>query len=280
MTATATRKDRTKALLADLEAGIDRLVTSDEWHRYLATAAKFHHYSFGNILLILAQRQDATQVAGFHKWIDLGRHVRKGEHGIWILAPITRKVEDDETGETSYRLVGYKSVPVFDISQTDGEPLPEPAHLLTGDAPEGLYKRLVNIASDLGFPVEDSDTGQANGVTYYATAEKDARIAINPDREPLHRAKTLAHEIAHAILHGPEHKLDLDRGQIELEAESTAFVVLATLGIDSGDYSFGYVTGWADAEQDADKARTKIRASAARIQAAATQILDALDGAE
>lgn len=267
--------DRTKELLANLEDGIDSMTSSDKWQDYLATAAKFHRYSFGNTLLIMFQDPFATQVAGFRKWQELGRQVRKGEKAIWILAPLTVRDRDSEAeagdGQRRVKLIGWKSVPVFDVAQTDGEPLPEPVKLLDGDHPEDMFERLTEVALSLGITsVTDADLGSANGVVY-----GDGRVEIHPDRPGLQRAKSLAHEIAHWQLGHCEQGNTLTRGTRELEAESAAYVVMASLGIDTSDYSFGYVAGWAGGD-DADKARAGIKASAGRIQKAATVILDAL----
>jgi antirestriction protein ArdC len=267
--------DRTKEMLASLEDGISKLADSGEWQRYLATMAKFHRYSFGNVMLILFQNPDATQVMGFGNkagtsgWKSLGRSVKKGEHAIWILAPMTRSETDEDTGAKSQVVFGWKTVPVFDVSQTEGAPLPEVTRCLDGQDPDGLFGQLADAALALGVAsVADADLGQANGVTH-----KDGRIEIHPDRSPLHRAKTLAHEIAHWQLGHLADGNKSGRGLCELEAESVAYAVMGSLGFDSGDYSFGYVAGWAE---DAEKAKDGIRASAGRIQKAVTAILGEL----
>ena len=268
--------DRTKELLASLEDGIGKLTSSDEWQRYLATMAKFHRYSFGNTMLIMFQCPEASQVAGFRKWQELGRQVRKGETAIWILAPVTvrDREHEAETGDRRTKLIGWKSVPVFDISQTDGDELPEPVKLLDGDEPEGLYAGLTGVALSLGITsVTDADLGEANGTTY-----ADGRIEIHPDRTGLQRVKTLAHEIGHWVLGHLTAECELTRGQRELEAESVAYVVMGSLGVDSGEYTFGYVAGWAGGE-DAEKAQAGIRASGTRIQKAVGTVLGALETA-
>ena len=275
--------DRTKELLASLEDGIGNLTSSDEWQRYLATMAKFHRYSFGNVMLIMFQRPDATRVMGFGSkdgstgWKSLGRSVRKGEHAIWILAPMTvrDREAEAEAGGKVMKVIGWKSVPVFDISQTDGDELPEPVKLLDGDEPEGLFAELTGVALSLGITsVTDADLGKANGVTY-----ADGRIEIHPDRTGLQRVKTLAHEIGHWVLGHTTSECELTRGQRELEAESVAYVVMGQLGVDSGEYTFGYVAGWAGGE-DAAKAQAGIRASGTRIQKAVGTVLGALEAAE
>lgn len=150
--------DKTEALLADLHAGVRNLTSSEEWQRYLDTAAKFHNYSANNQLLIHLQRPDATRVAGYRKWEEMDRQVRKGEHGIAILAPVLVRDHDDSCSKPKrgcrcpQKLVGYKTVYVFDVAQTDGEPLPEPVgvELLGGDAPAHLWAALEAQCEDAG----------------------------------------------------------------------------------------------------------------------------------
>ena len=259
MNSTAQRPE----LLAQLTEGVARLTTSDEWRRYLTFQSAFHNYSFGNVLLIAAQRPTAAQVAGFHAWRKLGRHVLKGEKAIWILAPMIYK-QDDAAGADDERVVrGFKYVPVFDVAQTDGEDLPTVCNRLAGDDPSGLYLRLTGVAQALGFRVEMADLpGSTNGDCSHV----ERSIRVRADNSPAQQVKTLAHEIAHAILH--EHFSN--RGLAELEAESTAWVVCQSLGVDTSDYSLGYVATWAGG---GDEAITAIKASCDRIQKTAAQIL-------
>ena len=266
-----------------LSSGIAALTSSDAWSQYLATQAKFHNYSFRNSLLIALQRPDATQIAGFRKWLEMGRHVRKGEKGIYILAPMVC-ADKDEAGEKTgtSTIKGFRMVAVFDVAQTDGEDLPEICSTLIGKDPTDAYGRLECVASDLGFTVSlvDECLGKpgANGVTFFgrdAITGVGRMIQIKATNEPAQRVKTLAHELGHAILHDPETTPSSSRELKELkelEAESVAFVVCEALGIDSSVYSFGYVVTWAGA----DKAAELIAASGTRIQKAAHQILDAL----
>jgi antirestriction protein ArdC len=261
MTATQDRSE----LLAALKEGISQLTTSDEWQRYLECQARFYNYSANNVMLILAQRHGATQIAGFNAWKKLGRFVRKGEKAIWIIAPMTYKVKDDDkrTDDEQSVIRGFKWVPVFDISATDGQELPSVCQQLAGDDPEGLFARLTTVADSIGFHVEDAELdGGVNG----DCAHQLHRIRVEVTNSPAQRVKTLAHELAHAILHGEAH----DRALAELEAESTAYVVCRSLGIDTSDYSFGYVATWAG---DGEKAVAGITASCQRIQKAAATIL-------
>lgn len=155
-------KNNHPELVARLTTGIAALTASEEWQRYLDFQSRFTDYSFGNVLLIAAQLNKATRVAGFNAWRKVNRFVRKGEKAIWILAPMVYKLT--ENGETDRVLRGFKFVPVFDISQTDGEELPSVCNRLEGGDPDGLFGRLVAVAQSIGFTVEDFEfDGSSNG---------------------------------------------------------------------------------------------------------------------
>lgn len=251
-------------LIDKLTEGITALASSEQWRRYLDTQSRFHRYSFGNVLLILAQREHATRVAGFNTWKRLGRSVCKGEKAIWILAPMIYKTTDDQESDERV-LRGFKWAPVFDIAQTDGDELPSAATRLNGADPAGHYNALVCVAESIGFAIRDHTfDNSTNGDCSHA----ERRIRIETRNSPAQRVKTLAHEIAHAILHESYG----NRAVAELEAESVAYIVCAALGIDSADYSFGYVTTWAGG---ADQALAAIKTSGERIQRAAAGILRA-----
>lgn len=255
-------ENRSAALLEELRAGVNGLTTSEGWAEHLAVQAKFHHYSWGNCELIARQMPEASHVAGFHRWLELGRHVVKGSKALWVLAPMV--VKDKATGDSEVK--GFKAVPVFDISQTEGADLPaDPCSLLRGDD-NSAWVALSSVAGGLGFAVVDVDAlpNDANGCCHH----EPPTISVRTDREPAQRAKTLAHEIGHAILHGPKRD-GMTRDLIELEAESIAYVVCSALGIRSDDYSFGYVAQWVGA----DKVDAALKTSATRIQKAADQIL-------
>jgi antirestriction protein ArdC len=258
-------------VLATLAEGITGLTSSEGWRKWLEAQRRFHHYSFGNTLLIIAQRPDATQVAGFHTWLRLSRHVRKGEKGIAILAPVVRRhrVADEATGEETV-VIGapsaFRIAYVFDVSQTEGAELPPaPVSKLQGDDPDDRYTQLVEVAHSLGFTVEEDYL--EGGVNGDCSHEKQ-RIRVEVRNDPRQQVKTLAHELAHAILHASR---ELPRERMELEAESVAYMVCADLGIDTAAYSFGYVATWAGGGDEARKALTE---SAQRIQKAARLILD------
>lgn len=262
--------DRRTELLATLAEGVSRLTESDRWRAWLDVQRRFHRYSWGNCLLIAIQRPDATRVAGFHAWHHLGRHVRAGEKGIAILAPIVprlRVTKDD--GEETVVLGTprrFRVAHVFDVAQTAGRELPEvPVTKLSGSAPDELYDRLRGVADSLGFIVEeDYFDGEVNGLCEHSVR----RITVEVRNDPRMQVKTLAHELAHAILHGDA---SLPRERRELEAESVAYVVCADLGIDSAAYSFGYLVAWSDGGPAAERA---IAEAAQRIQRAARVILD------
>jgi antirestriction protein ArdC len=265
----------TEDLLEQLRTGIADLASSEAWVAWLCAARKFHRYSFSNQLLIALQRPDATQVGGYRKWQQFGRQVRKGEKGITIIAPCVRKVrgttvDGDRQDETDVRVTGFTCAHVFDIAQTDGEPLPEICTQLLGDDPVGAFHRLEAAATALDFtvdvvPLSDSLNGDCNHVAH--------RIRVNVDVSPMQRVKTLSHELAHAWLHGPDlMPADMPRGVKELEAESVAYIVCQEFGIDSSQYTFGYVAGWVGSG-----ASNAISSSAQRIVQATRVILDLLE---
>ena len=199
----------------------------------------------------------------------MNRFVRKGEKAIWILAPIVYKNIDAEDGEDERIIRGFKFVPVFDVAQTDGEELPTVCNRLTGDDHDGVYTTLLAAAVSIGFTVEDHEF---NGTTNGDCTHSEHRIRVETRNTPAQRVKTLAHEIAHALLH---ESFD-SRALAELEAESTAYVVTQSLGIDSSDYSFGYVATWAGG---GEQAIAGIKASCERIQRTAATILRAFEPA-
>ncbi|HXQ18251.1 MAG TPA: ArdC-like ssDNA-binding domain-containing protein [Acidimicrobiales bacterium] len=252
-------------LVNRLTEGIADLTSSDRWRRYLDFQSRFHRYSAGNVLLILSQRPDATRVAGFRAWQALDRSVRRGERALWILAPmVRRRCIGDPEGEA--RIGGFKWVPVFDVSQTEGADLPSVCRPLSGDDDGPAFERLIEIATLIGFRVEDH---RFDGPTNGDCCHRRRRIRVEVARSARQRVKTLAHELAHAILH----ERVGDRSVAELEAESTAYVVCQHLGIDTAEYTFGYVATWAGGGAAAIAA---IKASCDRIQRAADTIVGSL----
>jgi antirestriction protein ArdC len=259
-------------VLDRLNDGLRALGSSECWRSWLEVQSRFHHYSFMNTVLIRSQCPEATYVAGFRAWKAIGRHVRTGEAGIRILAPVIRSRQQGvgSNSEEGEALVGFRAVSVFNFAQTDGRPLPAPVSLLRGADEADLYGRLCRIATAMGFLVELARfPDERNGDCDF----RERRIRIRSANDPAQRAKTLAHEIAHAALH-----IDVDdRALAELEAESVAFIVCANSGLPSGSYSFGYVASWAGGTDDAINA---IKVVGGRIQRTAEQILRDLETTE
>jgi hypothetical protein len=271
--------DRLAAIHAQLLDQVERLTTSEAWHATLTVAARFHSYSPNNVLLIAAQRPDATRVAGYRAWAQLGRQVRKGEHGISILAPVLRRTGPNtatsnvttpprtpsEDGGPSRVLAGFRVTHVFDVSQTDGPDLPDvrPA-LLDGASPLGLWSDLYDQVEAAGYTIDYADLGEANGRTDFT----DHTVVLHTSRSGAQLTKTLAHELAHIALHAPDIRPDgMTRDTAEVEAESVAYVVTAAHGLFADDYSVPYVTGWAGGDV------ARIAASATRVLATSRTIL-------
>lgn len=231
-----------------IEAAARELLTSDGWKRFAEVRGSFHRYSFGNCCLIAAQCPEATRIAGFRKWIELDRQVRKGERSIKIMAPMTYKGKDDN-GDDETR-VYFRAVPVFDIAQTDGEPLPTiPSEPLTGDSHAHLIPVLEAFAVSIGWTVETGDTGDADG--YAAPTEQRIRIGAHLT-EPNRQVRTLVHEIIHALGIGyKEH----GREVAEVLTETAAFVACRSLGLDTGGMAIPYVASWGESD-DLEAIRT------------------------
>jgi hypothetical protein len=242
------------------------------------------------------QRPDATHVMpygakdGSTGWPTVGRHVlgpdpvtgEQRAHAIYILRP--RFAPDPENDGKWTKLIGFASARVFDISETEGDPIPEHyIHKLEGEAKDALWNALVSFAATIDFTVSiTAIPGSANGDTHYHAKAKGGKIRVEESNTDLQQLKTLAHEILHALLHNPyeQHteygKLIISNRPLkELEAESGAFIIMGALGYDSGDYSFGYVTNWA--AEDPKLAHEGIKASAQRIQHMAKRVLEAID---
>jgi len=263
-------RERVNAALSTLEQGIDGILDSQSFAAYLATMAKFHHYSAGNVLLITLQAPEASRVAGYQRWKQLGRQVKLGEKGIKILVPHVHKRTDEETGEEERIVRNFGLGTVFDVSQTEGNPLPEPPVAReireSSDAGVALFGHLMRFVEGEGVTVEREDLTQAHG--YYAPGER--RIALGCHLVGDQRTKTLAHEAAHFVA---DHRGWSRREDAETVAESVAFVVLNHYGIDASDYSFAYVATWAH-----DRAVVKRNLDA--IQRTAHALIDGIEGAD
>lgn len=233
-------REKVKELYENLKSGVSELVTSGKFHEYLKFQTRFHRYSFSNTMLIFLQMPEATRVAGIKTWNSMGRKVKKGEKGIKILAPLTRKVTDEDTGEEKWILNGFKTVTVFDVSQTEGKPLPELAPDLQGDTQNGrqLYEQLM-LAADV--PVKFGETGSAKG--YYHPVKREIVLSDNYSGDEL--TAILLHEIVHSIVEKDPPKDKADRERAEIVAEGATYVVAQYFGMDTSSSSFGYVIGWA-----------------------------------
>ena len=282
--------ERLAELTDKLENGIKELYASGRYAEYLAAMSKFHQYSFGNALLILLQCPAASQVAGYNTWKKLGRQVKHHEKGIKILAPcpyqkrVEQERKDPATGltlygpdgkplrETSYVSATYfKVVTVFDVSQTEGRELPRiGVSELAGEVSDFpmVYARLAELSP---LPVEQGPVpGTAKGYTSFI----EGRIVLRPGMSQAQTIKTLVHEIAHAMLHDPSQVSDNEprqRREKEVEAESVAYVVCQHFGLDTADYSFGYVAGWSRGRELAE-----LKASLDRIHSAAGEIINTI----
>ena len=272
------RTDRLEALHQQLAAGVEAIRDGQAWADWLTVASRLHTYSFNNQILIAMQKPEARMVAGYGAWQAMGRQVRKGEKAIWILAPVTRRartdadgtVDGDDLAGTSPApdpattgagrgrgsVVGFRGAGVFDVSQTDGDPIPTPPapQLLEGHAPPGLWDALTSVITARGFTVTRCATaaeiGGANGLTDYGTRA----VTVRGDVDDAQAVKTLAHEAGHVLLHDPRDRSEgpACRDLIEVEAESVAYLVAAHHGLDTADYTFAYIAGLGRAGQRGD----------------------------
>ena len=266
-----TRTDKLAEAHGRLTRAVEEIVSGEDWQQMLAVAARLHRYSTANVMLIRAQRPDATRVAGYRTWRSLGRQVRKGEKGIAILAPCVyraRPVDDadeERSPELARILRGFTVVHVFDQSQTEGRPIPEVAPiLLEGDAPVALWECLAAQVHAAGFSLSRGDCSPANGRTDFAART----VVVAADLAPAQAAKTLAHELGHILMghDGTEYATGC-RGRAEVEAESVAFLVCSTAQLPTDGYSFPYVAGWANSPE-------VVRATAEAVIGCARRILD------
>ena len=261
--------EATTAAREQLAEAVAQMADSETFGAWLRARGAFRDYSLNNCLLIATQRPDASQVAGYKAWQKLGRQVRKGEHGIRILAPMGGKVADEKTGDTTYRVFGFRVVSVFDIGQTDGDPLPELEYRpLEGDAPAGMVETLAQVAANVGLRIEYR-TLELAGAHGYLRRSKSL-IVVDVDQAPAMRAKVLAHELGHFFDPMLTETPDLyreHRGDCEAVAESVAYVIAHAFGCDAGPSAIGYVCSWTDGDAQ------RVADLAARIDAATASIL-------
>ncbi|MFP4554781.1 MAG: ArdC family protein [Actinomycetota bacterium] len=246
---------RAEELHQDLLEQVAQLRTSEEWLEAMVTAARFHDYSFGNWLLLWSQAEHrgttVTRPAGYRRWQSLGRQVRKGEKGYRILAPVTRRVKVDRADDedTELRVVGFRVVTVFDIAQTDGEPLPDVGpRLLTGEGDADLLEAGISMIEDAGYSYAVEPLRGPNGVT----RPGGRQVLVDSGLEGAQLTKTTIHELAHVLMHADDGRVDC-RGRVEVEAESVAYVVCAASGLDTSAYSVAYVAGWAEHSDDPER---------------------------
>jgi len=229
-------------LIEALESGHSEVLT-----QYLKAMARFHHYSFGNIMLIAAQKRDASNVAGMYAWNQLGRRVKRGEKGIMILAPMLGKKrnntdahsenapsEGSESGKRDWSLIGFRPVYVWDVSQTEGKALPE-LEEVKGDV-TGYLAKLVNFTIQQGIKFGYSDKiAPARGMSY------GGAIRLLPDMTEAEQFSVLVHELAHEMLHKSERRTLITKTVRETEAEAIAFVVCQSIGLETGSASSDYI---------------------------------------
>ena len=290
-----TEKQKVQEITEKLEQGIKELFESEKYKTYLNTMSKFHNYSFNNTMLIAMQKPDATLVAGFKAWQkNFDRHVKKGEKGIRILAPAPYKIKEEQekldpvtgeimldkngmpvTEEVEIKIPAFRVVPVFDVSQTDGKELPDiGVNELSGSVEdyEDFMQALTEV-SPVPITYEDIE-GEAKG--YFHTT--DHRIAIQEGMSQSQTVKTAIHEVAHAKLHDRERNqdidavLDKDRNTKEVEAESVAYTVCQHFGIDTSDYSFGYIAGWSS-----DRDMKELKSSLDTIRKTASELITGIE---
>lgn len=306
--ARAAREAKLDELHERLTGAVERLVSGGDWSRALAFAAQFRSRSFNNTLLIWVAHAKAFEqgrvpepvpsyVAGYRQWQQLGRQVVKGQPGYQILAPVTGrfassnpadvelwrrlgKGEKPRVGEVvRTRMVGVRPAYVWDVSQTAGDPIPEPPapKLLEGEAPVGLWDGLTAQVEAAGFSVvrvpHEGMIRGANGMTDYTART----VAVRENMDPSAQVKTLAHELGHVLLHGPDaEEARQHRGIGEVEAESVALMVGAAHGMDTSGYTIPYVSTWA-ARVDGKEPVEVVKATGERVRKTALTILDQLD---
>ena len=294
-------KDRIKEITAGIEQGIKELFESDRYRQYLSTMSRFHKYSLNNVMLIHSQRPDATLVAGFNKWKNqFGRHVKKGERGIQILAPVPFKKKVDEVKldphtkapmldkdgnlvkeEKEVSVPMFKVVSVFDVSQTDGKPLPVLAHSLSGDVQQyEVFMEALRRTSPV--PIVIAHTDRDVDGFFDLTAQQ---ITIQDGMSQVQTICAGVHEIAHSKLHNYDKMTELaddgvtvlapeekDRHTEEVEAESISYAVCQYFGIETADNIFGYIASWSQGKE-----LKELRASLETINRTSSELISSIE---
>ncbi|MCD8379687.1 MAG: YodL domain-containing protein [Lachnospiraceae bacterium] len=295
-------KERLREITEGIEQGIKELFESEKYMKYLSTMSRFHRYSVNNTMLIYMQKPDATLVAGFNKWRDqFERHVKKGEHGITIIAPtpFKKKIEEQKlnpdtkapmldadgkviTEEKEIQIPMFKPVKVFDVSQTDGKPLPQLASNLTGDVQQfDAFMEALRRSAPVPLTFEKMDASMDG---YFSP--DDQRIAIREGMSEVQTVSATVHEIAHSKLHNYEKEQAAavagdetreppkkkDRHTEEVEAESISYAVCQYYGIQTGENSFGYIASWSQGKELAE-----LRASLETINKTASGLITDID---
>ncbi len=294
-------KERIKEITAGIEQGIKELFESDRYRKYLTTMSRFHKYSLNNVMLIHSQRPDATLVAGFNKWKNsFGRHVKKGEKGIQILAPTPYKIKvekekldpetklpmidengDPVTEEKEVSIPMFKVVSVFDVSQTEGKPLPQLAYSLSG-AVEHYEEFMEALKRTSTVPIKVEHT-EKNGDGFFDLTNQS--ITIQAGMSEIQTVCAVIHEIAHSRLHNYDHMTELaddgetllapaekDRHTEEVEAESISYAVCQYFGIETSENSFGYIASWSQGKE-----LKELRASLETINRTSSELISGIE---
>ena len=294
-------KDRIKEITAGIEQGIKELFESDRYRKYLTTMSRFHKYSLNNVMLIHSQRPDATLVAGFNKWKNsFGRHVKKGEKGIQILAPTPYKIKvekekldpetklpmidengDPVTEEKEVSIPMFKVVSVFDVSQTEGKPLPQLAYSLSG-AVEHYEEFMEALKRTSTVPIKVEHTDKNVDGFFDLTNQS---ITIQAGMSEIQTVCAVIHEIAHSRLHNYDHMTEVaddgetllapaekDRHTEEVEAESISYAVCQYFGIETSENSFGYIASWSQGKE-----LKELRASLETINRTSSELISGIE---
>jgi antirestriction protein ArdC len=260
----------TEELCAALSAG-----RTQELTQYLAAMGRFHRYSLHNVMLIALQKPTATRVAGFHTWNKLGRHVRKGEKGIFILAPMIRKKEaaEGDNSTTERQLLGFRGCAVFDYSQTEGPELPN-IGTVKGD-PSVYQERLAQFVA-----AQDIELRYAEEIAPARGTSEGGRITLLPGMSPAETFATLGHECAHEMLHRHKNRNEISKRQRETEAEAVAFVVCHAIGLDTGHACQNYIQLYQGDAVLLLESLENIRSAASRILNAICEPAEPAEGSE